>query len=475
MTSEELIEKFLEIENRNHFFDLKIGNIKIWMYIRFDVYTSLMENYGLFNRNISVDGKFDDRMDIMELIKRMTVKNQFFLRKKEVLIFSFIRKVKENGKYKCGFTDLLAENIDNSYYTFDMMNDGFFYFPRSISGIKNFDISSFKALCSKKDKVVFDGRLLEDKIYCLLEESFENALTTKQKIKINTNLVNILNERSYFRSYYRFILRKIKPKVIVIVCYYDFRMMILCEVAKELDIPVIELQHGVIGKEHISYNFKKKRNLRNFPDYIFTFSQEDKNTTRFPIRDDRIYAVGYPEMENKIKKYEKFSLKKHKKKKILFISQSIKEIFEYAAELSKRVDLEKFEIIVKLHPREFGNWRKEFGSLLNNTTITIIDNIDRDIYFYLAQADYVVGIFSTVLLEATMFDTNIVIIKKASYTYMKKLYENDMAVLIDSVDELHRIVVNNIQTSNSAKTYFEKNSIIKMKSAIQEIIRKDEN
>jgi hypothetical protein len=473
MTSEELIEKFLEIEEQNHFFDLKIENIKFWMYIRFDVYTSLMENYGLFNRNISVDGKFDDRMDFMELIKRMTVKNQFFLAKKEVLFFSFIRKIKENGKFKCGFTDLLAENIGNSHYIFDMSNDGFFYFPRSISGVKNFDIGSYKALCSQKDKIVFDGRMLEEKIYSILDENFENALTTKQKIKINSGLVNILNERGYFRSYYRFILRRIKPKVIVLVCYYDYRMMVLCETAKELGIPVIELQHGVIGKEHISYNFFSKRKLKSFPDYIFTFSREDRETVRFPLSTSRIYAVGYPEMEHKIRKYEKLRLKARKKKKILFISQSIREIFEYAAELSKRIDLGQYEIIVKLHPREFGNWRKEFGNILKDATVTIIDNLDRDIYFYLAQADYVVGIFSTVMLEATMFDTNIIIIKKASYTYMKKLYENDMAVLIDSVEELQRIVVDNISTSNSEKTYFEKNSISNMKTAIREIMRKD--
>ena len=56
---------------------------------------------------------------------------------------------------------------------------------------------------------------------------------------------------------------------------------------------------------------------------------------------------------------------------------------------------------------------------------------------------------------------------------MKKLYENDMAVLIDSVEELQRIVVDNISTSNSEKTYFEKNSISNMKTAIREIMRKD--
>ncbi len=472
MTSEELIDKFLKIEEKNNLFNLKINKVKFWPYIRFDVYTSLMENYGLFNRNISYDAKFSHSLNLSELIKRITIRNQFFLHNKEILIFSSFGKIKENQYYKCAYTDLISQNLDNTYYVFDFDYDGIFYFPRNVLGLKYSNINTYKLFCRKRDRVSFEGSMIEENIYSIMEQNFEKPLTIKQKKRINEILIYLLNERSYLISYFRFILKKINPKIVMIVCYYNFQMMILCEVAKQLNIPVVELQHGVIGKEHISYNFLKKRKLRSFPDYIFTFSQYDKKITRFPIDLDKIYTVGYPEMEKKIIKYKKLDLKTGKKKKILFISQTIRQIFEYAVELSKRIDLEKFEIIIKLHPREFGNWRKEFGKILSGASVTIISDSNKDIYYYLAQADYVVGIFSTVLLEATMFDTNIIVIKEASYTYMKRLYENDMAVLIDSIDKLEQIVTNNIRTSNAAKTYFENDSIEKIKYAIQEIIMK---
>ena len=472
MESAELIEKFLEIEEKNDFFDLKIDKIKFWIYIRFDVYTMLMENYGLFNKNISYDTKLDMKPDLSELIKRMTIKNQFFLHKREILIFSSSRKIKEKEYYKCVYTDLLSKKLDNTYYIFDSDYDGVFYFPRNVSGIKYLDVNSYKGLCKERGRISFEGSMLENNIYNIIEQNFSKPLTVKQKIKINNLLVDLLNERSYLKSYFRYVLEKTSPKAVIIVCYYNFKMMILCEVAKELGIPVIELQHGTMGREHISYNFLKKRKIKSFPDYVFTFSQYDKRVARVPISSDRIWAVGYPEMENKIKKYKKFFLKEKKKKKILFISQTLKEIFEYAAELSKRLNLDEFEIIIKLHPREFGNWRKEFGKIVNNCPVTIIDNSNNDIYYYLIQADYVVGIFSTVLLEATMFDTNIIILKKASYTYMKELYENNMAELIDSVDRLEEIVTKNLCTSVRTHTYFESGSIVKMKAAIKNIIEK---
>lgn len=475
MTSEELIEEFLKIEEKNNFFDYKIGNLKFWQYIRFEVYTTLMENYELFNKSTSFDAKFKSKLNLSELIKRITVKNQFFLHKKDILIFSSSRKVKEKEYYKCVYTDLISKNLNEKYYIFDDSYEGTFYFPRNVSNVKNSNPYSYMALSPKKDRIPFEGRMLEKNIYSVIEKNFERPLTVKQKIRINSVLINELNERDDLRSYYHYILKRVKPKVIIIVCYYNFKMMVLCEVAKEVGIPVVELQHGTMGREHISYNFLRRRKLSGFPDYVFTFSRFDKKNARFPISPERIYAVGYPEMEKKVQSYEKLRLKAKKKKKIVFISQTIKAIFEYALELSKRIDLNEFEIIIKLHPREFGNWRKEFGKMLNGAHVTIIDNSNKDIYYYLARADYVVGIFSTVLLEATMFNTNIVVIKEASYTYMKELYQNDMAVLVDSVDELQRIVTNNIRTSNGRNTYFEKNSILKIKSAIKEIIKKGGN
>lgn len=475
MTAEELIEKFLKIEEENHFFNLKIECFKFWHYIRFEVYTTLMENYGLFNKSTSLDLKLDKKVDLLELLKRITVKNQFFLNKKDILVFSSSRMIEEKGKYRCLYTDLVSKNLENSHYIFDSSYNGEFYFPRNVSNVKNSNPYSYMALFNSNSKISFEGRMLEKNIYSVIEKNFEKPLTVKQKIRINSLLINWLNERSGLIDYYHYVLKRIKPKVIIIVCYYNFNMMVLCETAKAMNIPVVELQHGTMGMQHIAYNFPRKINLRSFPDYIFTFSMFDKENTRFPISPEMIYAVGYPEMEKKVQSYKKLNMKPKKKKKILFISQTIKAIFEYALELSKRVDLNEFEIIIKLHPREFGNWRKEFGKMLNGANITIIDNSNKDIYYYLARADYVVGIFSTVLLEATMFNTNIVVIKEASYTYMKELYQNDMAVLVDSVDELQRIVTNNIQTSNGRKTYFEKNSIVKINSAINEIIKKGGN
>lgn len=62
--------------------------------------------------------------------------------------------------------------------------------------------------------------------------------------------------------------------------------MIITELAKEKEIPVIELQHGSEGSEHPGYNYSKGERIKQFPDYYFAFPEFWKNQARFPIEQD---------------------------------------------------------------------------------------------------------------------------------------------------------------------------------------------
>lgn len=53
----------------------------------------------------------------------------------------------------------------------------------------------------------------------------------------------------------RRIIKSISPKVIVEVVGYETNKMIINEIAHEMGISTIELQHGVIGRGHIAYNY----------------------------------------------------------------------------------------------------------------------------------------------------------------------------------------------------------------------------
>ena len=96
------------------------------------------------------------------------------------------------------------------------------------------------------------------------------------------------------------ILNKIQPKLILEVVSYSLNRMVLNRLAFERSIPVVELQHGTMGREHIAYNYKEKKQLPELPDYYWIFGQFWKKNTRLPCpqkmslqRDRRIMKTKY--------------------------------------------------------------------------------------------------------------------------------------------------------------------------------------
>jgi hypothetical protein len=170
-----------------------------------------------------------------------------------------------------------------------------------------------------------------------------NANSIIEIIKImNISFYAILKKFSFFHSInffslilFKYYLSKSKSRVAIITCYYGLFKQPFIKAAKLLNIPVIELQHGTMGKYHIAYNFAEKGEYDFFPDYVFVWGQYWKDTTRFPIPDERVIVTGFPYFEeriNELKKKENLS----QKKVILFISQWTidEELSKIAVDLS---------------------------------------------------------------------------------------------------------------------------------------------
>ena len=94
----EFMDSFLEFERQFEMFKVRINNIRVWHYIRFSVYDSLIEKKGniawgkrLNQKNVS-SKKFEELVHYM--FKRYISCNQFFAHKRDILIISHVRKYK---------------------------------------------------------------------------------------------------------------------------------------------------------------------------------------------------------------------------------------------------------------------------------------------------------------------------------------------------------------------------------------------
>ena len=105
-----------------------------------------------------------------------------------------------------------------------------------------------------------------------------------------------------------------------------------------------------------------------------------------------------------------------------------------------------------------------------HSNIEVCGGYNKTIYEFLAEADWVIGCYSTVLYEATMFEAKIAVIKTSRYKSMKDIYENGYAMLVDSPQRLAQEIIEDTFIKNSSLNIFEKNSIKNMLNSIDEIM-----
>ncbi len=472
---EEMYEHFLQMEaDRRLFETLKIGNIKIWHYIRYWVYNWVAELVcGIENPNhkrlqLDVNTKLTDWLD------DNIIKNQFRVKKKDVLIFNHSRRVKQGTYYNCIYTDEWLKDFERTYYVYESKYANQMHFkPVKTKNLRYVDKENYASLFHKKYDLgvsKLNIQKIADEVINLLTEEFDIHFTDKH-CKLMSGVIEYhWRDRIKCHDYYKYLLKKIQPKVIAYVVGYTMDNMVIAELAKEMGIPTIELQHGRIGREHLAYNFKADVKLNTFPDYLFVAGQYELDTVRLPIPKENVYMVGVPELDKKIEYYNNALEKRKKKKKIItFISSGEHEIANAAMELYEKLDKNVYKVYLKLHPSEYTNWKNKYRAL-KKSGVEVVSDSKHDIYYYLAVSDYMIGIASTVLFEATRFKCKIMILKVGRYFNSESIIQTGNGIYIESMeDAVQRIQRNDIEKCES--TYFYcTDSIQRIYASIDDVI-----
>jgi len=476
----DLVKIFLNFESEKNLFNDSVLKVKYWHLIRISVFNQIQEvrfELGEAHTNLRNTSVIKKVLLKFKQIKYFIFNNPLLsFKQKDILLLNHQRRVKENDYYTCLYTDLLIDQINHSNVVLEEPLLEKHLIPTKHNNIVYTDYINFIVAIKKR---LFKKRL-----------SFEN----KQKISDLTNNLNetfnmtfeveeleqlIYNTAISFKfrvKYYKKILRRIKPKVIIEVVSYGLSRYVINHVSKDLNIPTIELQHGTMGSYHIAYNFKEKINLSTFPDYIFTFGQLWKDNTRLPIKDENIKVVGWPYYENKINYYNSQEQSSNNTKTILFISQGTigKPLSKMAVELRKLIDA-NYKIIYKLHPGEYARWKNEYPWLIDSN-IKVIDHNNHDMHYYFAESDIQVGVYSTALFEGIGYNLPTFVLPFYGYHYLEDLISKDVVKLVNNVKELNESIINLAFQSNKdnykkVKEYlWHKNSLDTMLNEINTII-----
>ena len=454
-------------------FEKECNGVRIWQYIRTYTYQIVLQkilDYQTTQTTIlraiphgeylkSFSGWYEYR------IRR----NILFAHKRDVLIFSSPFRT-EDGEYY--YKDIHTAEIDarlnRTHYVLDRRVSPTSIVLNRSRNMLTYDTPSFDKLFRIKKEKRANKHELEKYFLLPLETEFNIQFSLREK----KTILDYANSRVFYdrslTEYCRYLIERIKPKVILFVCLSDLINQIVCCVAKEYGIPTIEYQHGNIF-ESIPYCFFHNDiiTLDGFPDYFFSYGEYERDTSRMPIPRERVIPVGSPEIDKMIVKESPDDLV-NSKKIILFISSFTTETAIMAKGLYEVLDQNKYEIWFKLHPKEIMTWEAKVGLILKNTSIRVIDELD-SIHNYLGKVDWVVGTASTALFEATCYD-------KIKIAYINNycaenhpLIEKGRAVPVYNVDDLREEIETDSFT-HSKYQFYATNSIEKINQTIERII-----
>lgn len=312
------------------------------------------------------------------------------------------------------------------------------FFLTSVSIIKFKILNKFKL---KKNKIDYISKI-EEKV--------------KNEFKVEINLYPLIKkELDKFKINYKYYLKyflKKKVKKIYLICSYGKEGIIAA--AQDLNIEVIELQHGVINKYHIGYSFKNKE-VPYFPDKLLVFGEYWKNLDFFPLN-TKIKIYGFPYLNRNIKKYEKIIKKENQ---VIFISQGpIGDILSKIA-VSFALENKNMKVIYRLHPGEFLRWKKEYKELYQNRELENLEisyDNSKEIYEYLYESNYLIGVSSTLIYEALSIGLKVGILELYSHEFFNDLIEKKIVYLFKKGENIDLKKLENLKKIDS-NYFFSKN------------------
>lgn len=431
----EICQILEKIENQENLFEKKIKKIYFWKVIRFSLWSEIGIKSELMGK------AHDEKVTKIEKIKRLFwgIIINFFKNnnlKKNIIIFEKDAYFKESNKILSRFYFNLIEKFKKEKIDFEIVYplwlEKEYRLDKNSYAEENYKYIFFKIIGFIKNKFNLFKFSLEDKNYL-------NKLRKYFKKEIEIDNLEILNEKNLKKilinfeceyKYYSNFFRIKQPQKIYIICSYGKEALIAA--AQNLNIKVVELQHGVMTKYQVGYNFPDIK-ISYFPNKLLLWGEYWKDNINLP-KNVKIELYGYPYLK---RQYEKYKNIEKNLNQVIFISQGTigKKISEKAVEFAK--ENPQLKVVYRLHPGEFLRWKKEYKDLYENRNLenlVISDDNEKNLYEYLFESEYLMGVYSTVIYEALNLELKVGVINLFGVEYVEQLIKEGYIELFE-VDE----------------------------------------
>lgn len=473
-------DDFLEIEKKYGLNYLEIDGCNFWQYGR----SMLMEylttvSLGGGRQEIAKNSfnalKVKKAYRLAAFIIRSRIGRAKFDKHCDVLFASAVNRVPYNGKSYNALVDPIMDCYENSI----LLEPSYMFrkhysnpYSKTVCYIDYYEANAIIAYYLHRITKDFRKKLQD--IKSQLAEPMKlvcelyNISTLPEFVYIN--MADCITRRKSYKKFCREVLSVTLPRVVVETCHYSFENLVLTETAYEMGIPVVELQHGSAGKGHYAYNYADGVSVKQFPTYFFAFSKFWMSCFSLPIPQKSIFSVGAPYKEARA--HELCEVEKPAKKIILFLSESrnfSNDFVKMAIEINNKIDKNEYELMLKLHPNEYNDWKNKYPDVVG-TGIKVIDSNNPELYTLFSMATYQVCSYnSTTVYEGMLFGLKTFINTNIAGPEFMTLCEKGYAEGFTSAHEL----LEKITSADNNKVdneFWENDSLMKMKNALDSVI-----
>jgi hypothetical protein len=471
---DKIFGEFVAFERHvNHCLDNKFDYI--WAGLRLQIFENIFsqqQNIKKAHDEVDLRKKIVKLVFIFSLVKDYLISKIkiFHLCKTNNIQYAFWgvarRKKEKDGFYWDIYVDPLLECIGkNQFLVLEEKYNNIHMAPTRTNKIFYLDYMLLERVIYR----VFSkqSKYSENPLECFLR--IENDLNSTFDTHINLADQAMLYKNLYTFRYaqYRTLLEKIFPKLLIIVCGYGKEPLI--RAAKDLHIPVVELQHGVLSKYHLGYDVSSGTK-KDFADYFFSFGPAWGQMAHFPIPQERIIPIGYQYLNTAVSKLKDVS----KKDQILFLSQGTigDRLSDFAVNLLNHIP-NHVNIVFKLHPGEYLRWRTEYKSLYDASEkglITVIDGDNPPLYELMAESKWQIGVNSTALFEGMAFKCKTYIVDLPGIEYVETLINKNEFILVQKPEQID-FTYDSESLKYRTEEYFSQDTETKFKAAIDFVMK----
>lgn len=300
----------------------------------------------------------------------------------------------------------------------------------------------------------------------------------KYDFKINYNRFLLIYEGQY-RLIKLMLTYSKKPKGVFFV--YSASSMGYIKAFKEFNVPVIEIQHGVINREHNAYNVYNDFGKTLFPDYLLTYGNREmevfNNPENYFINPKNVRPVGYylldKYLSNNSDHQNKYiqNYKEKYKNIVAYTHQEVyeKEILDFLIESASLAP----NVLFLLLPRF------DLKDQRDNMPENLIIEKNLNVYDCLGFVDIHSTIFSTCAIESLSFGVPNIMYNYQNFSrsyYADILGDEKHTVFVESPYEFVHAILNHSFESKeyitaASDNFFKRNFIHNINSFIEEELK----